>query len=1019
MLRKFYGDVLPDQGSYCLLLLPSREHVWASDLDELTEMSMARMARSGLYFGTAAFKSFASRKQSNVLAIKALRLDIDAGPEKLAKHGEGAVYATQREALAACMEFFRVSGAAPSYIVSSGAGLHIYYCFTESVEPHVWLPLAQGLSRLGHRHGLRIDPSVTEDSARVLRVPGAPHQNGKTVAILKDTGVKYTLDQARDMLGVEEVKRTFDMSINDDLDLAYQGPPSSALKVASHCGALRYVAQCKGDVQEPYWRAMIGLVKRTVEGLDIAQEWSEGHPDYDPDEVTRKFDAWATGPTTCAEFSRHSKACEGCAHRGKIKSPINLGLMTETEIKTLPEEDQAVIATPVVKAASDTPWEGRIPAGFSVEKLKSGRHALVMALQTEKESPTGEVVPAIVHVPFTTSVFWFSQWAEANDSDDTAQVTLNLLAGQYIKRYTMDQSIVASPNKLLEFLSGKTIHTTSHGKAAKAMQDYAKAQLQHIYDNHKNLKVTDHFGLRTLDDGELVCVHGKHTIFADGSIRETMLNSQLRSYASAFPVPLPNTGADTWGPSVWDSYIIPRANKHVEFLRKYYGAPGMERFQLAIMLSIASPFMAFVTGEYAGGPQLPNNSALTVSLYSRDTARGKTSAAASGVLAYGMPGALTNDSGKAGATVNARLGALSLHGTLPGIMDETTSLSASEVATIISSVANGAGKRTMTNTRTMRQEATWALINVITTNKSQRDLVADASTSPAPLLYRMIEIDVDDMPEFSQELRESFREDWAEMNRECAGALGALIHREICALGLANMTKLVARCVSTAEKLMNATQSARFQTRGLGSMLALGLILRRLGIHLFDTQALTAAFKVAFDANVEYVEENTMPTDPLQVLARFLLDIAPDTIVTQDEHGGGFNRAVDRPLNVRVPEKPKARHILSSGVSYVAVEALKAWCSEKGLSAQPLVTAARHSGVLLAIPRLETGGRRVNRSNDRKCLTKGMAGDMKITCPAYTFSVRKLNTLLRVNDNGFELVEGSAHDEEVEECVGT
>lgn len=1031
MLKEFYGDVLPSDGYYCLTLLPQGEHVWADSLDELVSITEERIGRQGLYFGTASFQSFANRKQTNVLALKALRLDIDAGPEKFAKHGPEAVYETQKDALAACLGFFRDSAIVPTYIVSSGAGLHIYYCLTESLEPADWLRLAKGLTALGQKHQLRIDSSVTQDSARILRVPGAPHPNGKSVAILKRTGVFHEPAKLREALGLLEVPPAAKRhSINDDLDLTVQGPPSSAEKIVLHCGALAHVADQRGNVPEPYWRAMLGLVKRTVEGLDIAQDWSSGHPDYDPDEVEAKFNAWSTGPTTCMEFAKHSKACQSCPNRGKVKSPINLGLMTSIEIQTLPPETQltpvaeAPVADAAGKKAEPKPWDGHIPAGFRVVPTADNHHALVIDMQVEKESATGEMVPVIIPVAFTNSVFWFSQWAEADDTDDNAEVIINLWTGSYIKRYTMDQSLIASMFKLTEFLSGKSIHTTTHRKAAQAMQDYVKAQMQHIRNDSKNLKVTDHLGLRTMESGELVCVQGKYTIFPDGTIRETMLSAQLRSLARHFTIPLPNKSQEVFGPEVWDQYIVPRAHKHAAFMREYYGAPGMERFQLAIMMSMASPLMAFVTGDYAGGPALPNNSSLTVSLYSRETARGKTTAAKTAIMAYGMPDNLSNDSGKAGATVNARIGTLSLHGTMPSIMDEMGDLLPGEVATTVSSVANGAGKRTFTSNRTMRQESTWALINVITTNVSQRDMIAVARSAAGPVLYRMLEIDVDGMPEYDMDKAEVFRDAWADLCRDSAGALGAVIHRQICFLGMENMSKLVRKCVARAEKLVGANQSDRFQSRGLGAMLALDLILRHAKIEVFDILPLVETFKVAHNANVEYVLDNLLPDEPLQQLSQFLLDIAPDTIVTQDENAGGFRAPVDRPLNSRVPEAPVARHILSKALTYVATSALKKWCSERGVSERSILHAAREARVMVTFDR--QGGPKVNhrvisRSYDNKTLTKGMACDMKITCKAYTFSVGRLNTLLRSQENGFELVESEQQpqEQEVAEETGT
>lgn len=1025
MVREFYGDVLPDTGYYCLTILPAGTHIWAETLDELTELTAERIDRSGLYFGTASFQSFANRKQSNVLGLKSLRLDIDAGPEKLAKHGPGAVYATQKDALRASVAFFRASGLMPTYVVSSGAGLHIYYCMTESVEPGLWLGMSKGLSALGAKHGLKIDPSVTEDSARILRVPGAPHPNGERVKVLQRTGVFHEPSELMSKLGAVAAPVRPSRGINDDLefDLAFQGPPSSAVKIAQHCGALREVAASKGDVPEPHWRAMIGLVKRTVEGLDIAQEWSSGYDGYNEAEVERKFNNWSTGPTTCNEFSKHSSACQSCPHWGKIKSPIALGLMTVVEIETLPVEAQTILAPLAVQAPTGDIWDGSIPAGFSVEKTDGGAYYLQQRVKDKIESATGDEVPVDKSIPFTTSIWWFSQWAEAEGSDDNAQVVLHLWVGGFnTKVYTMDQALIASPAKLLEFLSGKAIHTTHHKKAGQAMQDYAKAQIQHIHASRKNLKISDHMGLRTLDDGTLVASQGRYTIFPDGTVRDTMLSPALRSMANCFDVPLP-PGADVWGPEVWDDHIRPRAERYVEFIKKFYGAPGMERFQLAIMLGLASPFMAFVTGEYAGGAELPNNSSLTVSLFSQETARGKTTAAQASIMAYGRPGKLTNDSGTSGATVNGRLGALSMHGTLPSVMDEMTDLNPTAVATTVSTVANGAGKRTMTSQRTLRQESTWALINIITTNVSQQDMVTAARASAGPVLYRMLEINVDDMPEYDIDQREAFRLEWAEVNRECVGALGAMIHREICALGLNTCSQLVTKCVTKAEQYVLASQSARFQSRGLGAMIALDVVLRKLGLTMFDTRTVMETFKTAHNNNVEYVTENTAAIDPLQQLASALIDLAPFTLVTEGERDGGARH--DRPLNLRVPDVVHGRHITSSGITYLSAEGLRDWCQKKGISVRPITAAAMKAGIIQGT-KARVNGIEVLRTSSMRTLTKGLVGDMHLVCPAYTILTRKLRAHMRV-DGGLhmvpELIDGAPKvaplSDEPEEPTGT
>lgn len=995
MLREFYDAVLPAEGYYCVTLLPEGRHLWAESIDELVELTERYDARTGVYFGTAAFSSVANRKQTNVLSLRALRLDIDAGDKKYAKDPDGT-YPSQRDALAAFVAFTRSSGLQFSYLLSSGMGLHVYYCLDEALPPDTWLPLAEGLGQLAATHGLKVDSSVTADSARILRPVGGLHSGTTRVSILKQSGMVHTEATLLAKIPIAAIAiptRKYDCSINDELDMSFQGPPSSALKIAEHCAVLAEIAAVRGNVPEPKWRAMLGLVKRTVEGIEIAQKWSSGHPGYNPVNVERKFDAWATGPTTCSEFSKYSDKCGGCKHRGTIKSPISLGLMTTPEIEQLPEGVQTLLQPAEPQETSGAPWDGCIPAGFEVTTTKAGKQVLVYNLLIEKESETGEMVPTIVKVPFTYNIFWFGQWAEADTSDDTAQVALHLWTGTYVKRYLMDQTVIATPFKLLEYMSSKAIHTTTHKKAAQAMQDYSKAQLQHVHSARKNPKITDHLGLRFIETGELICAHGRYAIYPDGAIREAMLGAALREVGSQFTLPLPKNGAESWDAGVWDSHIIPRAQKHVEFLTKYYGKPDMEKFQLAIMLGLASPLMAFVTGEFYEGSALPKMSSLSVSLFSRETARGKTSACASSVLAYGRPSDLVNDSGKTGTTENGRISRLSAHGTMPSVMDEMGGATATSVAGLVSAVSNGAAKGRAKQDGSMRSGIPWSLVNLITTNKSQRDMIAAVDDTTGAVQYRLLEINFDHSPEFDQETRDRYVNDWGDMMRNCVGALGAVIHREICALGKDKVNKLVTDCVAKAGALVKADQSARFQYRGLGALLALHLLLARLKLAPFALPGLVSAFKEAHDAGKDFVKENVLTTDGIELLSRALLDLAPHTIVTDDEtHRARNTTRFDLPLNTRMPDVVHARHIRSLARSYVSVQALRKWCSDKGVSERDIITSAKEQNVLI-LPDRSVAGEKVDRAYGRKVLTKGLKDTMELVCPAYTFDVRRLYML--------------------------
>ena len=1003
-LAQFFADTLPADGYYCLCTLPKGAHLWSESTEELARSAAQHLHRQGLYFGTAAYATPANRKQTNVLALKALRLDIDAGPEKYAKHGD-KVYCTQQDALGAFVAFSRALKLPPTYVVSSGAGLHIYYCLQDAVAPDLWGRLAAQLQASCEAHGLKADHHVTCDSARVLRVPGAPHTSGAIVSILQRLDKFYTPAELTARLApvappVEEMPapaRTFDVAVNTELGIEapYDGPPRFAQEVALHCKALREIADAGGDVPEPQWRAMLGLVKFCAEGRDIAHQWSRGHTSYSELETDRKLQLWAAGPTTCNEFAKHTEKCRKCAHHGALKSPIVLGV--KAVVATTPEAPPEPEEAPPVTAGGN-PWDTMLPQGYTVERTKTGDYQMVSRYTEEVSDPeTGETAARVVVVPFTNSVFWFGQWAGADNSDDTAQVVLYLWQAGIVRRYVLDQTCLASPSKLLDALSAKAIHTTTHRKAVNTMHNYAKQQLRHIHSDHQGVKINDRLGLRTLPDGALVCAHGKHIIYPDGSIREALMGGAVRHFASAFAIPLPDD-RPYFSPEIWPTYIEPRAHQYVRFLDKHFSRVGLERFQLAIMLSIASPLMAFVTGEYTGGANLPINSSLTVSLYSRASARGKTAVARMAMLAYGRPSELVGDSSRQGATNNARIGTLSLHGTMPSVMDEVTNLGAAEVADIVSAVANGTGKRTMTQVRSLRRESSWSLINLVTTNSSQRAMVSNSRENSAPVLYRLLEIDVDNMPEFSIDQRIAFQADASAVARDCAGALGAVLHREICRMGDLEVTRIVLKCVAHADEYLKANQTDRFQGRGLGALLAAHLILENAGYKIFDRANLKLTFLKAYNHNKDYVDSETTSETGLSLLSRALSDLTPQTLITKTFTSHGGDCVI---MNDRMPLTVIARHVICDGITLVSSIALRKWCVDNNVSAHQIITEADKSGVLV---RMDGG-----RPSIARHLMTGIRTDMKLRTNVYTFRTNVLNALMGIS-NEARVVEGGEED---------
>lgn len=343
-LGDFLSKMLPPQGVYNVFTTGDKRNYWANSLEELAATIDRLGKRTDIYYAVASFKQagteYAGRTQDNVAQLKVFRLDIDAGAAKIAKHGPGAVYENQPQALEAVLELSERTGLVPSLIVSSGEGLHVYYELAEPVVSEQWRPVAKSLQKFGTAHGLKIDSSVTADHARVLRPVGTLHPNGKTVAVLEATDKVYTLAEFKALVGAAPVGEVAlassgfsadDLAVNADLEgLEIDHRPKSIKLILEQCGAMRHLAEHQATVPEPLWRLGIGIAKHTVEGFDGAKELSRQHPGYDEQELREKFDRWAAGPSTCERFQEHTPTqCAGCKHRGKITSPIQTGAVVE------------------------------------------------------------------------------------------------------------------------------------------------------------------------------------------------------------------------------------------------------------------------------------------------------------------------------------------------------------------------------------------------------------------------------------------------------------------------------------------------------------------------------------------------------------------------------------------------------------------------------------------------------------------------------------------------------------------
>lgn len=305
------------------------------------------------YMALGSFKDpLAGRKQANAVAFKSVWADIDAGKE-------GSKYANATEALADLTRFIETTALYPTYIVSSGMGLHVYWAFTSNVDGNIWKQIATLFHQLCKQEGLDIDPSRATDGASVLRLPGTMHtKSGRMVQVIMDSGIMYApADFVSNMGGklhdvapvvpvapVNVPQIVTGESLGALVGMGPEPPKADAERIARNCPQILAM----GHSAYPAWFTAMTVLRRCVNGLEWAHKLSALCPEkYDSAITERRFyEAHEDMPAKCATFERlEPKWCEACQYKGQLKSPVQLDRMAVAPVPAPQATTVAPIAT--------------------------------------------------------------------------------------------------------------------------------------------------------------------------------------------------------------------------------------------------------------------------------------------------------------------------------------------------------------------------------------------------------------------------------------------------------------------------------------------------------------------------------------------------------------------------------------------------------------------------------------------------------------------------------------------------
>ncbi len=693
---QFLKRVLPSEGVYVTTVITdgvARQGFF----DEVEELATAVLKSDGLgsdaYYSVSSYQTKKNRKQENVHLTKLVAMDIDCGQNK--------PYPTWKEGLVALGEFIQARNMPAPMIVQSGNGIHVYWSLTEALRPAEWKPLAEAVKACALGNDLHIDPVVTSDVVRILRPVGTHNHKDKTpkeVKLLLDAP-DVDPDTLRNAVlsymahPVSHPPQTKGSKLLENLAVKSEFPPSNPETVKSKCQQLQFIVDNRADktkVSEVMWYRAMGVAAFCHNAEEVAIQWSEGHPDFDPQEAVRKMEQWrsaATGPTTCDKFEEaNPNGCKGCKFKDKIGSPVRLGVQYQ----------EAEISQDVL---DETAYEVELPKPF--KRTSSGIKCTIDDTDIDvcpfdlypvgygKDESLGyEVVryhwkrPHIGWQPLTMR--------QAYLTDGSRE-----FAGA-----VADQGIVLNSKKQTEYFQ---IMLRSYMDKLRQQRTMTNLYATMGWKNNYTEFVM----------GDTILRRNK-----DGTITEE--NVMLASTSQR----LGNDLYDTMGDAAeWASFtkLLPQ----IDLLAPMF----------VIGASFSAPFYAF-TG-------LKNT---VISLYG-ETGCGKSLSQLWAQSVWGVPEKLHFS---AKYTQNALFSRFALYAHMPLTVDETTMVDVKDVGDLIYWMTQGRDKARLSRNAEEREAREWAAPSILSTNKSMASKITASGLETTAQMARLLEIGLKPHPIFGE-----------------------------------------------------------------------------------------------------------------------------------------------------------------------------------------------------------------------------------------------------------------------------
>ena len=863
--------ILPEEGRYCLVGIGRYvDQRFASTREEAEEQIQSLLAKQdNVFFGCAKYGELNNRKHENAKYFKALWMDIDCGPSKAEPDENGVIkgYIDQATGLAEFQKFCKAVGLRRPIIVNSGNGIHVYWLLTETTDQRHWKPLAKALKDLCRQHGFIVDPAVFEAS-RILRVPGTFNFKAEPlpVSVLFHDTEPYTYEEIKNLLGASapEEEEEFIPRRLSPLMESMMGNKVKRFKTimlrsvnGDGCNQLLHCYNNQDSIEEPLWRAALSIAERCVDREDAIHKMSSKYEGYDPEQTEKKA-AETKGPYLCSSFENlNPSGCEGCPHKGKLTTPILLGVEIaeadpdDDEVEV--EDENGEVETFKIPAYPEPYFRG----------LTGGVY--------QRPPQDSESAPALI---YERDMYVVKRMNDVNYGE-TALLRVHM-PRDGVKEFTIPLSHLMAKDKLREALGYHGIIVGT--KRQDAIFMYLATCVNNLQETQRAEQMRTQFGWVEKDSKFIV---GDREITKDGIFYSPPSSVTKEEAEMCQPVGT----LEKW--------------KEVFNL---YGREGLEPNAFAAMTGFGSPLLKF-TGM----------SGAIINVIHKASGSGKSTTLYMCNSIWGNPKKLASIWKDTPASKIHRLGVLN---NLPNTVDEITNTSAIEFSDLAYSLSQGRGKNRMkAQSNEMRiNNTTWNAITLASANASFYQKLGALKDTPDGESMRLLEYEIKPSTVIDLATGKSMFDHQLFENYGHAGD----IYAKYLVDNLESCMELVRNVQARIDREVKFTSRERFWSAVCACNIAGALIAKKLDLIDWDIARIYNWMLTMLSGMREEIKPPE--ASPLTVLGEFMGNYINNSLVVNDEADARSNMPAMPTMEPKgelvVRYEPDTKHLYVSAKHY-------------------------------------------------------------------------------------------------------